>query len=86
MRKTDFLGMKLKNPLIIAAGPWNRDGRSLHDSIAAGAGAVVTESIVSDTMIDVGPRIACDGSGSWRSPKRTVASLSPAFQPIPLQR
>ena len=64
MRKTDFLGMKLKNPLIIAAGPWNRDGRSLHDSIAAGAGAVVTESIVSDTMIDVGPRIACDGSGA----------------------
>ena len=64
MLKTTFLGMKLDNPLIVAAGPWNRDGASLHESIAAGAGAVVTESIVSDTMMDVGPRIACDESGA----------------------
>ncbi len=64
MLKTNFLGMKMKNPLIVAAGPWNRDGESLRESIAAGAGAVVTESIVSDTMMDVGPRIACDGSGA----------------------
>ena len=64
MLKTNFLGMKLKNPVIVAAGPWNRDGISLRESIAAGAGAVVTESIVSDTMLDVGPRIACDEGGA----------------------
>lgn len=32
-------------------------------SIASGAGAVVTESIVSDTVLDVRPRIACDEMG-----------------------
>ena len=64
MLKTNFLGIELNNPLIVAAGPWNMDGANLHDSIAAGAGAVVTESIVSDTMIDVGPRIACDENGA----------------------
>lgn len=64
MLKTDFLGMELKNPVIIAAGPWNRDGRGLKNSLEAGAGAVVTESIVSDTMLDVRPRIASDGLGA----------------------
>lgn len=64
MLETNFLGMKLKNPVIVAAGPWNRDGKNLRESIASGAGAVVTESIVSDTMMDVGPRIACDRRGA----------------------
>ena len=64
MLKTNFLGLELKNPIIIAAGPWNRDGASLRESIASGAGAVVTESIVSDAMLDVRPRIACDANGA----------------------
>ncbi len=64
MLKTNFLGIELNNPVIVAAGPWNRDGASLHESIAAGAGAVVTESIVSDILMDVGPRIACDEHGA----------------------
>ncbi len=64
MLRTSFLGMKLKNPVFIAAGPWNRDGRGLRNSIVAGAGAVVTESIVSDTMLDVRPRIASDSMGA----------------------
>lgn len=64
MLKTNFLGLELDNPVIIAAGPWNRDGESLKRSIAAGAGAVVTESIVSDTLLDVRPRIACDENGA----------------------
>lgn len=64
MLSTEFLGMKLKNPIIVAAGPWNRDGSSLHSSIASGAGAVVTESIVSDTFLDVRPRIAYDSMGA----------------------
>lgn len=64
MLKTNFLGLNLDNPIIIAAGPWNRDGAALKQSIASGAGAVITESIVSDTMLDVRPRIACDENGA----------------------
>lgn len=64
MLSTNFLGLNLKNPIIVAAGPWNRDGRALRKAIAAGAGAVITESIVSDTMLDVRPRIACDEYGA----------------------
>lgn len=63
MLETNFLGLELKNPVIVAAGPWNRDGESLKQSIASGAGAVVTEGIVSDTVLDVRPRIACDENG-----------------------
>ena len=62
--KTDFLGLKLKNPIIVAAGPWNRDGRSIRKGIAAGAGAVITETVVSDALLDVRPRIAYDGMGA----------------------
>ena len=64
MLKTNYLGLELDNPVIVAAGPWNRDGQRLRESIASGAGAVVTESIVSDTMLDMGPRIACDDKGA----------------------
>ncbi|MBQ0079468.1 MAG: tRNA-dihydrouridine synthase [Eubacterium sp.] len=64
MVKTNFLGLELKNPLIVSAGPWNRDGGALVKSINAGAGAVVTESVVSDTLLDVRPRIACDDKGA----------------------
>ena len=62
--KTDFLGLKLKNPVIIAAGPWNRDGMCIRKGIAAGAGAVITETIVTDAEFDVRPRIAYDGLGA----------------------
>jgi dihydroorotate dehydrogenase subfamily 1 len=62
--KTDFLGLKMKNPIIVSAGPWNRDGRSIRKGIAAGAGAVITETIVSDALLDVRPRIAFNGSGA----------------------
>lgn len=64
MLKTDYIGLKLKNPVIVAAGPWNRDGKALRDSLQAGAGAAITESIVSDTMLDIRPRIACDRKGA----------------------
>ncbi len=64
MLKTNFLGLELRNPLIVSAGPWNRNGQSMAKSIKAGAGAVVTESVVSDTLVDVRPRIACDNMGA----------------------
>jgi dihydroorotate dehydrogenase subfamily 1 len=62
--KTNFLGMSLNNPIIVAAGPWSRDGEGIRRSLAAGAGAVVTETIVSDPSLDVRPRIAYDGLGA----------------------
>ncbi len=61
--KTEFLGLKLNSPIIVAAGPWNRDGYSLKKSLEAGAGAVITETIVTDAYVDVRPRIAYDGAG-----------------------
>ena len=62
--KTNFLGLQLKNPVIVAAGPWNRDGESIRMSLATGAGAVITETIVSEPIIDVKPRIAYNGMGA----------------------
>ncbi|MEG1930287.1 MAG: 4Fe-4S binding protein [Anaerovorax sp.] len=62
--KTEFLGLKLKNPMMISAGPWNRDGACIAKGLAAGVGAVVTETVVSDAFLDVRPRIAYDGRGA----------------------
>ncbi len=62
--KTNFLGLPLKSPVIVAAGPWSRDGESIRRSLAAGVGAVITETIVSEPIIDVKPRIAFDGLGA----------------------
>ncbi len=64
MMKTDFLGLKLKNPVIAAAGPWSGSGESIRQLLKAGAGAVVTESVVSDRVLDVRPCIAYDGLGA----------------------
>ncbi len=62
--KTNFLGLSLKSPIIVAAGPWNRDGESIRKSLDSGVGAVITETIVSEPVIDVKPRIAYDGVGA----------------------
>ena len=64
MLKTNFLGIELKNPVIVAAGPWSRDGRSLVKSIEAGAGAVVTESVVSDSLPDMRPYVVGNDKGT----------------------
>jgi len=59
----DFMGLKLKNPIIVAAGPWSRNGNMINKAIQAGAGAVVTETIVNEVNIDVRPRVAYRNSG-----------------------
>lgn len=64
MFKTDFVGIELKNPVIVAAGPWCRDGKSLVKAINAGAAAVVTESVVSDTMPDMRPYVTGNSEGT----------------------
>lgn len=59
----DFMGLKLKNPIIVAAGPWSGNGNRIKKALEAGAGAVVTETIVNEVNIDVRPRIAYQNSG-----------------------
>ena len=59
----DFMGMKLKNPIIVAAGPWSRNGNMIKKAFMAGAGAVVTETIVNEVNIDVRPRVAYHSGG-----------------------
>ena len=41
----DLMGIPLKNPVVTAAGPWARDGKSIQRCIDAGAGAVITETV-----------------------------------------
>lgn len=57
MIKTEFMGMKLKNPIIVASGPWSRDGVSLQRSVDAGAAAVITETITLEANPILQPRI-----------------------------
>ncbi len=59
----NFMGIKLKNPIIVAAGPWSRNGEMIKKAFAAGAGAVVTETIVNEVNIDVRPRVAYHSGG-----------------------
>lgn len=53
----NFLGLNLKNPIIVAAGPWSRDAESIQKSINAGAAAVVTETITLETGVNIRPRL-----------------------------
>ena len=60
---TEYMGLKLKNPIVIAAGPWSRDGASIQRSIDAGAGAVVTETITLEANQNPSPRLYLSGAG-----------------------
>ena len=44
----NYLGLSLKNPILVAAGPWSRDTAAIKKALAQGVGAVVTPSIVSE--------------------------------------
>ena len=54
---TEYMGLKLKNPILVAAGPWSRDRASIQRSIDAGAGAVVTETITLEANQNPSPRL-----------------------------
>ena len=60
---TEYAGLKLKNPIIVAAGPWSRDGASIQRSIDAGAAAVVTETITLEANQNPSPRLYLSGAG-----------------------
>lgn len=57
---TEFLGLNLKNPVVVAAGPWSRNAESIQNSIDAGAGAVITETITLETGTNIRPRLFKD--------------------------
>lgn len=52
-----FMGLPLKNPIIVAAGPWSRDHAAIQRSIDAGAAAVITETITLESSAMIYPRI-----------------------------
>lgn len=63
MLDTNFAGLKLKNPIIISAGPWNGDGKKLRNNLKAGAGAVITETILSDPFLNISEQVVYNGQG-----------------------
>jgi len=59
----EFMGLKLKNPVLVAAGPLTANGELMRKAVAAGAGAVVSKTIVNETRPKVRPRLAIAGDG-----------------------
>lgn len=63
MISVNTMGLELKNPIIVSAGPWTRGHNKIVEALKSGAAAVVTESIVSEPYPDVSPRYAYNGRG-----------------------
>lgn len=59
MYGTNIMGISINNPLIIAPGPWSR-GKLLKNALECNAGAIITETIVSEPYPDTRPRYAYD--------------------------
>lgn len=53
----ELMGLALNNPLLVAAGPWARDGASIQKCIDAGAGAVITETVTLEANQNICPRL-----------------------------
>lgn len=60
-KSTQLMGLPLKNPILVAAGPWARDGASLQRCIDAGAAAVITETLTLEAHRNICPRIYLEG-------------------------
>lgn len=57
MLSVNFMGLQLKNPLVVAAGPWAKNHQTIQKAIDAGAGAVITETITMEKSNQIYPRI-----------------------------
>lgn len=53
----DLMGLQLKNPVMVGAGPWTRDAQSIQRCIDAGASAVITESVTLEANTNISPRL-----------------------------
>lgn len=58
--RTNVAGIEIDNPIVIASGPWTRGRHRLEKALSLGAGAIVTESIVSESYPDLIPRYDYD--------------------------
>lgn len=58
----DIMGIRLKNPLILSSGPLSGSGEMMIRALDAGAGAVVTETILNEIRPNVRPRLCSRGS------------------------
>ena len=56
-------GLRLKNPVSVAAGPWARNAASIQKCMDAGAGAVITETISMEANRNLSPRLYMGKSG-----------------------
>ncbi len=54
--------LTLKNPVMVAAGPWSGSAEGLRKCFASGAGAVVTETIVMETHPTLHPYFHASGT------------------------
>lgn len=52
-----FMGLSLKNPILISAGPLTGSGEMMRKAVEAGAGAVVTKTIANEIRSNVRPRL-----------------------------
>lgn len=59
----DLGELKLKNPVMVAAGPWARDAASIRRCVEAGAGAVITETLSLEANANLSPRLYVGGNG-----------------------
>ena len=60
MKSANIMGIPMENPVVIASGPWSRGIHRMKKALECGAGAVITESIVSESYPDTRPRYAYD--------------------------
>jgi len=60
---SNLMGISLKNPLILSSGPMSRSGEMMIKALDAGAGAVVTETILNEIRPNVRPRMISRGEG-----------------------
>lgn len=72
---SNFLGLNLKNPIMVASGPWSRDAKSIQKSIDAGAGAVVTETITLEAGVNIRPRLFKDHNSLFNTMLYSTFSL-----------
>lgn len=79
---TKFLDLNLKNPVIVASGPWSRDAESIQKSIDAGAGAVITETITLETGANIRPRLYTEDNKLFNTMLYSTASLEQWEQEI----
>ncbi|HZK28974.1 MAG TPA: 4Fe-4S binding protein [Clostridia bacterium] len=59
----DLMGLRLKNPIMTASGPWAGDAAGIQRCIDAGAAAVITETISLEAKPRISPRLFTDDKG-----------------------